>query len=400
MDQYTADIYDYEVGRLIHRLISFLGENEIEKRLRKYHDALQSGGPVFRKYYLQTRHPWWASLDEFFALEQAGKSIKRHLSRSLKLLAGDARVITILNRFMPENVRRKYRQDLMDDERAKDYLFELHIAWHFHLMGCTIEWLTNDAVKHSEFLVKSESLEFLVECKRVSIDLSRKIRRRDFYRLAEKLLPSVQSLGFCGIVNITLSGRLHSNDNYISDLCSQVLRKLDIGSHNFVIQSGRFSSSLQSANHIAVDLVAKTRELITIKPPEAHGAIFVGSSLGKPVDSVTLIIQSEAAEPVLEGIKDRLKKAASQLDPSYPGLIACFLEGIDDLTELASDSGLQVISNYLLDKHEFAHVAAISYCSESKVEETSRFESFFNQGLLFRNPNCKFSGVSKFHFLR
>ena len=133
-----SDIHDYEVSNLVNKLIRFIGRNQLENRLDKYTRSLQSSGLIFREYYLKTRHPWWEAFLEYFALEKAAKSIKSNLTVNIKLLAGDAKKISTLQSFMPEKVREKYRTDLIDDNRAFDYLFEIQIAWHFYLRGCKI----------------------------------------------------------------------------------------------------------------------------------------------------------------------------------------------------------------------------------------------------------------------
>jgi len=136
------------------------------------------------------------------------------------------------------------------------------------------------------------------------------------------------------------------------------------------------------------------------KPNQAHGAIFSKAINNKPVDPVEMTLKSEKAEKVLDGIKDRIYKGAKkQLNKSKPGLILCFLQGIDDLSELADESGLQIMTCYLLDKPELSHIAAISYCAETRIEKYLHTETYSNQGLIFRNPNCKFEEAKNFQFL-
>ncbi|NQT56145.1 MAG: hypothetical protein HQ551_07945 [Desulfobacteraceae bacterium] len=219
----TSGIHDYEVPNLVKKLIRFIGNAEIKKCLDRYQRSLQSSGPIFREYYLKTRHPWWEALIEYFSLEKSGKSIKRNLTNNVKILAMDAKKISVLQRLMPEKIREKYKKDLIDDNRAFDYLFEIQIAWHFFSKGCEIKWYEDDSKKHSEFLVKDSDFEFNVECKRISVDISRKIRRRDFYRFAEKLLPTVEQIGFSGSIDITLKDRLHSSDNHLNTLSTQIV---------------------------------------------------------------------------------------------------------------------------------------------------------------------------------
>ena len=140
----VSDIHDFEVPNLVNKLINFIGRAEIENSLQRYKRSLQSSGPVFSEYYLKTRHPWWEALIEYFKLEKTGKSIKRNLNERIKILAGDAKKISELQRLMPDKIKAKYKKDLIDDKRAYDYLFEIQIAWHFFLKGCEIIWHEDD----------------------------------------------------------------------------------------------------------------------------------------------------------------------------------------------------------------------------------------------------------------
>ncbi|MEA1994618.1 MAG: hypothetical protein U9N18_00465 [Campylobacterota bacterium] len=397
-----SDIYDYEVPNLVNKLIRFIGRAEIEKCLVRYKRSLRLSGPVFREYYLKTRHPWWEALIEYFALEKSGKSIKRNLNERIKILAGDAKTISVLQRLMPEKIKTKYKKDLIDDNHAYDFLFEIQIAWHFFLKGCEIIWHEDDSKSHSEFLVRDSNLEFNVECKRISVDISRKIRRRDFYRFAEKLLPEVEVSGFSGSIDITLKDRLHSNDKYLRDLSTQVIDKIRLGclhgTHQ--IQFGSVSIDLQKANGTIIDLDQHFRKLLERKSHQSHGAIFAKSRNTQPADPVEMTIISEKTDNVLEAIKDRLSKAAKkQLDIFKPGLICCYLEGINDLTELAQNSGLQIMTNHLFSKEGLNHIAAVSYSSENIIDRFANIETYFNQGLIFRNPYCKFAKAKDYKYL-
>lgn len=402
MSNTKADIYDYEVRNLVNKLIRFIGRKEINKCLDRYSKSLQLSGPIFREYYLRERHPWWNPFVEYFKVEKAGKSIKKNLTTEIKYLAGDAKKISVLQKLMPESVMQKYRKDLIDDERAYDYLFEIQIAWHYYLKGYNILWHENDFTPHSEFLVKAPDFEFNVECKRISTDASRRIRRRDFYRLAEKFIPCVEKRGYSGVIDITINDRLHGNDGFINDLSSQIITEINAGhiQGSFQIPFGCVTLDLKTASGIVVDISEHFKKFLEKKSPKAHGAIFAKSLLERPVDPIELTLMSQKSDNILNGIKDKINKAAKiQLDKSKPGLITCFLEGTYDFTELATDSGLQSITSILLGKEDFSHIAVISYCSESIIDRLKNTETFFSHGLIYRNPNCKFGKAKDFPFL-
>lgn len=399
MAKSDGDIYEHEVRKLILRLIDFFGASSIERSIRNYDKSLSSAGPVCREYYLRSRHPWMESIKYFFELERSGKSVRKNLNHGLKRLAGDGKKISILQQNMPEKVRNKYKKDLLDENRAYDYLFELQIAWHYHLQGYEIFWYEDDG--NPEFLVRTPKFDFNVECKRVSVDGSRKIRRRDFQRVAEIILPQIQHLNLMGALDIELDDRLHSNNQYFKKLSNGIF---DIVSHErvgtFSFSFGQLTLSLTQSTGEVVDFRERFKKLLDKKSHEAHGAIFAEGKNRHPVDPIELTIKSRKADKVLEGMKKRIQNAAAkQLPKSIPGLIACFLEDISDLKELASESGLQLMSCYILDKPENSHVAAISYCSEERFFRYQDVEDFNFGGLLFRNPNCSFAEVDGFAFL-
>ena len=352
MENPLAEIHDYEVSALVNRLITFLGRREIENCLRRYQTSLKYSGPIFGDYYIKTRHPWWEALTHYFDLEKRGKSIRKNLTSELKLLAGDAKKITTIQRLMPGSVRRKYIRDFTDDNRAYDYFFEIHVAWHFFLKDYKIQWYENNSEHHSEFLVQSPQLDFNVECKRISVDSSRRIRRRDFYRLAEKIIPCIQEKGYSGTIDITLSNRLHADERSLNNLCNQVINQINKENPkgDFQIPSGSYTADLVTATGVTVDLYDRFNKLSEKKPHNAHGAIFAKSRKGKSIDPIEMTLKSDRSDSVLRGISDKISMAAkTQLEEMKPGLLCCYLEGIYDLRELASDSGLQIMTNVLLN---------------------------------------------------
>ena len=170
------------------------------------------------------------------------------------------------------------------------------------------------------------------------------------------------------------------------------------GSHQ--IGFGSVYIDLEKADGSVVDFNERFQKLFQRKPHNAHGAIFAKSRNRQPVDAVEMTIVSEKSDNVLDGIKERLNKAAkNQLNSSKPGLICCFLEGINDLTELAQNSGLQIMTSLLLSKDDLNHIVAVSYSSENIINRLTNTEVYFNQGLIYRNPYCKFEKAKDYKYL-
>jgi len=395
-------MYHSEIKSFVNKLITFLGTAEVKRCLEKYDASLQSAGPFFREYYLKTRHPWWAGLSEYNNLEKKGMSVRKHLTEGLKRLGGDAKKIAILQKKMPEAVKNKYKKDLLDDDSAYAYLFELNMAWHFVLRGYDVIWPEIHTGRHSEFIVKAPDFEFEVECKRVKADSARRIRRRDFYRFAEKIVQKITARDYCGSTDIVLKERLHSNEQYVNELVNEVLRVIDAGNINghFEFSFGRLTLDLARNDDFVVDLGEKFENLRKRRAPHALGGIFAKAKNGAPVNPIEITLSSLKADDYVKNLRNTISEAAkNQLSGKIPGLIICFLEGFDDLRGLEKGSALQDMCHSLFLKEGLSHVAAICYSSESNIVKRAGVdERHFNQALTFRNPNCKYEKAKAFPF--
>jgi len=397
-----TDIYADKAGSLINKLIEFLGEPNVKRSLESRERAMKSAGPIFREYYLKDRHPWLSALVQYYELTHKAKSLKRNLKPELKALAIDAHKVLTLQKSMPDSVKNKYRRDLLDVNTVPSYLFEINIAWHFS-KHYDLKWCENDSGKHPEFLVKTPGFEFYVECKRISVDIARKIHRKDMYLLSDKLIPEINKRNYSGRLDIVLEDRLKSG--IINKLCAKVLNVIDAGVLEGEVEIAPFGSlalDLSSVSGVVIDMNKRMKEFYKRKADEAHGAIFAMSEGGRPVDPIEFTVMSKKGDTVLDEIHEKISDAAElQLDESKPGLIACFLEEIDgfELEKLRSESGLQLMTNHVLDKNKLSHVLGIVYSSETMVKIGEGCEEIFNASLFFRSQKCKFEEAKTFKFL-
>lgn len=401
MTKPREDLYYREIRSFINKLINFLGIKEVGKCLEKYEASLRDAGPFFREYYLKSRHPWWAALTEYYNLEKKGLSVRNHLTDELKRLVGDAKKIAFLQKKMPEVIKNKYKKDLLDDEGAHAYLFELNIAWHFVLSKYEIIWPVSHNGRHSEFIVKASDFEFEVECKRVRADSARRMRRRDFYRFVEKIIPKIDQRKLYGNIDIFLKERLHSSERYLSDLVNEIIRVLDAGNSkgHFDHSFGRLALELAPNDDVIVDLAARYEGLRRRQQPHMLGGIFARAKNGAPVNPIELTLSSLKADEYIKNLRNTISDAAkSQLSGTMPGFIICFLEGLDDLRGLEKGSALQDMCHYLFLKKELSHMVAISFSSESHIVKRAGDERHFNQSLTFRNPNCRYEKAREFPF--
>lgn len=401
MSKQFSDIYYSEIPSLIRKLIGFLGEAEVKRHLDRYEAALRDAGPFFRKYYLEIRNPWSAALTQYINLEKKGLTIQKHLTKDILRLVADAKKINFLQKRMPEEVKEKFRKDLLDDEAAYAYLFELNIAWHFAIRKYDLKWLKSDTGRHSEFIVKAPDLEFEVECKRITADASRKIRRRDFYRFVEKLIRKIEPLECFGNIDILIEDRLHSNEQSIDKLVNSIIAILNAGNKRgeFGTDFGCLGLNLKRNDGASIDFQNSHKNLMERKPSHAHGAIYARSRAGAPVNPIEITLSSLKSDDYINGIRKKISDAAkNQLSGTIPGIVAVFLEDVDDLIGLER-SNLQTLSYNLFLKEDLSHLAAIVFSSESIFGESETDETLFNRALSFRNPSCKYDKFKSFPLL-
>jgi len=396
-----VEVSGKEVRRLVGKLVDFLGLINVQKEIDRYQRRLRDAGPVLRGY-IQREYPWLEALKEYYELDKAGKSVHRNLTPQIRALMVDAKKIVDLLPSMPESVRTKYRTNLLGGTTAGGYFFEIAVAWHFMRMGCSILWSEPGNKRQAEFLVKAPACEFNVECKRISVDKSRKVRRRDFAKLGEKLALELRHRHSFGRIVLTLDQRLPSDDASLNGLVQEVIQLLEAGKLQVSCQtaSGVVSLDLAPENGVVADLPTLYNDLLVKKGADAHGLLFAERVNGRPVNPIELVVASKKSDGVLKGIAEEICHAGKeQLDVSKPAFIACFLEEVDDLRELSTDSGLQRMTCTVLAREELSHVAAVGYHGEPVVQGTPDYQMYASRGLLFRNPNCRFDQTRDFSFL-
>ncbi len=397
-----SDINDDQASYYINKLYDFLGPLDVEKALKKHKRALDLSGPIVSATTLRNSHPWWDVLSKVHDMKKRGMSIKRHLTPEIKLLVADGLRIAKLKKFMPDSVQRKYKRDLITKYRAFDYLFEIQIAWHYYLKGHELQWYEDVGEKQPEFLVKTPDFDFNVECKRISVDMGRKIKRKDFSRFIEMLFPGIGKKGYSGNIDIILNDRLESNQ--IDRLVADTVKLVDFGKTNGIFQTplGELHLELTKKTGKEINHAELNKQVLDTKNSDVKDVAYFSSQKNGDnlVDPIIISLKSKKPDKVLDGIYEKIYEAASdQLIDSMPGIIVAFLENVYDLRELGSGTGLQIMTNVLLDKKKFSHLAGISYCSETQILRCNMSETYNRQNLFFKNPHCKFENAKNYQFI-
>lgn len=299
---------------------------------------------------------------------------------------------------MPRSLARQFCQNLLKDT-GSDYIFELAVAWYFQALGYEPVWYEESAKPHSEFKIAPLGFELDIECKKIGVDSYKKFRRQDFYTLVDDLVPKLRKRSLCGQISLQLLDSLPWHEPKIRQMTAQIMQKIEAGPMEaiYVMDFGQMTVKLSRPTHQPVDPVSMHRRLTQTKPPEANAVVISNNRFGYPADPIEVICQSEKADRVLEGVRDKIADACTrQLSADRPGIVYCHIPDVDDLESLANDSGLSQISNNLFLDSSRSHVTAIIFSTDQTLVADSFGRGFKEEKLTFRNLNCRFPEATQF----
>lgn len=211
------------------------------------------------------------------------------------------------------------------------------------------------------------------------------------------ILPVIRDKGLMGRIEIILNEPLAGNSS--SAIKEQMISLNGNGRHHNDI--GEITLALEPSNNAEIDMNSMFDEMLSRKPHDAHGTVFAEDYKGLPVNPIEIMCRCKKSDKLLINMREKLSKASKeQLKNSKPGLIACFIEEIDDFTELAKDSGLALMTQDLFRSEERNHLAAIVYSSDTNISVEGPVKHYNEPALLFRNPNCKFPIANDYKFLK
>ncbi len=399
------DIHPEQAQHLINKLIKFCGKDKIDKGIASYIKGLQCNPGIYGEY-LRNRHPWWALLIEFEKVVASGKSFNRHIlhpdgriQHKWFSILEDAKRISEMYSMMTEDIRKFYRNNLVDDENARSHLFELTIAWHYLRAEHDVKWVQSGE-KKPEFVVSKDGFEFCVECKRIGLGSYRKIRHNDFYRFCDFLLPVLSRRNLMGTINCVLDGSLPSQIEKQKEVSDSIIEAVQEGNDKVEFDYGELDYELTQANNVIVDTIKICDELNEKKEKDAFGVVFTDSKSNHPMNPIQFTCRSKQKNKYVKNIFKLIKKAAKeQLDKKMPGLVSVFLPEIDDFTILKDDGGLPAIATAIFSQERFTHVGCIVFNSDSKIDVGLFTITTFSQALTFKNSDCKFELKEGFPFL-
>ena len=319
--RFDPDIYDKEAEREFRRFFRWTGEQTWRSKIAKVNSAPRFSDADAYRQYLRQRNPLMVTINRYFDLARDGKTIAKYLDDFDKRVCGYVKLLNWISRDVSSSILNRLIGSVIDDESVKGFLFELDLAIHFFRLGYDIKFADLEGLGRYDLLVSDGKIELEVECKRKSFDAGRKIKKGDFYLLADILFSELKQSGRRFAILVTSDGRMGADQGLYRSLAATIKELLDGESRAVCV------GNLDVKVEPLLDGPQVKSDAEALATLAQFGSSFSYSAVFSSRDT-TIAIRCESAEPnkVLDAIYDELKKGASQLSGTRPALLGCLIE--------------------------------------------------------------------------
>jgi hypothetical protein len=368
----------------------------VDKKIDKLESSPRFSEADAYRQHLRQRNPLTVTIDHYFKLLRDGRRITKNLDDFDKRVCGYIKLLNCMAHDASSAVLNRLKGSVFDDEAIKGFLFELDLAIHFFHIGYDVKFTDLEGLGNYDLLVFDGKIELEVECKRKSIDAGRRIKKGDFYLLADVLFAELkQSPGRFGIF-IKSEGRIGADQRFYRTLAQSV--KNLISSETGSVQMGNLEVKLE---HLPEGFQVKSdaEALATFAQYDSSFAYYAVFNSRE----TTILIRCESAEPnkVLDAIYDEKKKGASQLSGTRPALLGCLIEEIEDndWKALQDGTGLQAVAARLFANPTRQHVNLLAFSSDrTPPKREDKVVSFAATHFDFWHRDPKFTLPKSFVF--
>jgi hypothetical protein len=134
----SNEVKPSEVHKYVRKLKTFLGRDALAKAQDDLDKELMHHGRLYQ-YWVEQHRPWLFAFRLYDTITANGIYTPPQWPVTIQKLVGDGLMIASLHWGMPEDVRVKYRKDLLTCQHG-DFMFEISTAWHYYLEGFDIQW--------------------------------------------------------------------------------------------------------------------------------------------------------------------------------------------------------------------------------------------------------------------
>jgi hypothetical protein len=200
-----------------------------------------------------------------------------------------------------------------------------------------------------------------VECKSISVDAGRKIRRTDFYRFMSTIERDLanRSHGQADIVVVTMTDRFPAHLEQQGGIAQTVIEAID-GPVKRVHRHESYNVYRESISHLISDMNDREADMGKALRERFGGNCHVAGALGDD-NGHLIVVRSEREDDPSRASLDARKAAVRQLPSDRPGIVALQYEEItvQDLSKPDFRRLATILDNEVLYDDRANHVAAI-----------------------------------------
>lgn len=379
-----------EIPKYIGKLKGFFGHEALVRAQANLDKDIMHHGRCYQQW-AQQRRPWLFALRLYDHITNKGIHMPSVWPMTIRAMAGDAMMISSLHHCMPDEVKAKYRQDLLA-EQHNDFLVEIQTAWHYHLEGFDIQWYSLGHEKCPEFRVRGGGLDFDIECRRFNWDVRNHVKTSAMADACDTIYEVLQAHNLWGEVKVEFSEEFRFTPGLTRQWSKTVVQALDARQTTVQLDGG----------------VVLTLEL---KPSPSHK--FTRTELAELVweqPEVSFLVSQREGESGLDPVIFRCRsprktldelrnyvyktlknKVATQLSLDRAGVAVVKFSGVRDPNVFSETDGMQGVCAKLFS-HK--HLAAIVLRCEDIAKTDGGSVLHSTPSIVFRNPSTTFPRVA------
>lgn len=387
----SLEIHDKQAGRLFRRLESFLGIDRVEARLARIDSELRIEKGIYREYWVLPNRKWWWGFGRALQLQKSGKSLRGNLEQDMFAPLRAAKEIDLLYGSMSDAKKREFRSRILAADNLNPVLLELEVAAHLRLLGYGLDWSETGAANLDpapELIARRGEVDLEVECKTKGVDAGRRITRRTFYRLADRIVTLLRKSRLMGEFTITTPGRLPAEQGWHDQVLSSVSENLSSPKGRFNLDDGtELDLNLREYTDLLLPPASVLSTANEARKPYSHIAVSADKGNGGVRNPITFKIESYAPDRYLDDVLEDLRKANRQLSGDRTGMIICYVPEVESFEGLGEDSALKNMTAHFFTQHARESVCSVIYSSDEVQGGIAGVVSSHSPAISFDNPN-------------
>jgi len=386
------EIKDSEVPKYVGKLKGFLGHEALAKAQADLDWDLRHHGRCYR-HWAQELRSWLFAFRMYDQETKNGVCIPKKWPTEIREMVGDALMISSLHHGMPEDVRAKYRTDLLTDQH-NDFMVEIHTAWHYYLQGFGIQWSPLGQDSCPEFRVRGGCLDFNVECRRFTCDMSEHVKTPAMADTCDTIYEVLRAYNLWGVVKVEFVNDFRFDPGRIRQWSEALARALDASQATIELDpSVRLTLELKAAPSRTYEL----EELAALARDQQHQErSFLLCKQEGELSFNPVVFRCYGPRKTAKQLRDYIyktlkEKVITQLSPDRAGVIVVRFNGIRDPHVFNESKGINDALGKLFERK---HLAAVVMQCEGITESNTGSILYSTPSVVFRNPFTAFPNVA------